>query len=118
MFSTITSPVFSELVIIIPDHLLTYLAQEVRFFETLRKMNEVRPFKLVFFLVDLDNDQGGRKRRSASLPLKSEELWRGWREAMDSEAARKSLPDFLDPPPTARIVQSRTFDWDLTFQPN
>lgn len=50
VFSTITSPIFSELVIIRSGHWIPYLPCEVALFQTLRKMHEVRPFELVFFL--------------------------------------------------------------------
>jgi len=110
VFSTITSPVFSELVIILSGREVTYLTQGVTLFETLRKMNEVRPFKLVFSLVDWDDDREGRKWMSAMAPLESNELRRGLREALDYVAGKGFL-DILDPPPTARIVRCRSFDW-------
>jgi len=83
-------------------------------------MNEIRPFNLVFSLVDWDNDREGRKGLSASVPLESDELLREWREAMGSATAKKGFFDFYDPLPTARIVRCRSFDWDsrLSFDPN
>jgi len=52
VFSTITSPVFSELpVIVLTDDAITYLPEDATLFETLGKMNQVRPFNLVFNLV-------------------------------------------------------------------
>ena len=47
-FSTIRSPTFSELVIVITNHELPNLPWDATMFETLRKMNEIRPFRLVF----------------------------------------------------------------------
>ena len=111
---------FSELVIIISGCTLTYLSQEITFFETLRKMNEIRPFKLVFFLVDWDNDREGGGVGVGLPPMESAELLREWSEAMDTAAARKGFLDFYDPPPTARIIRCRSFDQNnrLSFQPN
>jgi len=48
VFSTIMSPEFSELVVVLERDIATYLYLKVEFFETLGQMNEVRPFKLVF----------------------------------------------------------------------
>jgi len=103
--------VFFELVIIIPGHSLTHLVQDVTLFDTLRGINKLRPFKLVFLLVELDYDWDARKGLLASaLPLEPKELWGEWREAMDSEAAKGGFLDFLDQP-TARILRCPPFDW-------
>jgi len=48
VFSTITSPVFSELVVILGDTEIHHLPLDLTFFETLSTMNQVRPFKLMF----------------------------------------------------------------------
>jgi hypothetical protein len=62
------------------------------FFETLRTMNGVRPFKLVFLLVAPDQSR--------------EEARRKLEGAIDSLAAR-GLLDFLDSPPTIRSGRNR-----------
>jgi hypothetical protein len=49
VFSTITSPVFSELVIIIGAGAVAYLPSEFPLFETLRKMNTRRAFRIGVF---------------------------------------------------------------------
>ena len=48
VFSTITSPVFSEVVIVLWGYEIASLPSQVALFQTLRMMNEVRSFKLVF----------------------------------------------------------------------
>jgi len=95
VFSTITSPVFSELVIIIGNS-VTYLPQNVRFFETLRKMHEVRPFKLVF-LFEAPDHWNTRRRLAEALRL----------------VTTKGLVDFLNSPPAIRIAQSCYSEWDI-----
>jgi len=50
VFSTITSPVFSELAIVITADTLPYVSRDASLFETLRRMNGVKPFKPVFRL--------------------------------------------------------------------
>ena len=87
VFSTITSPVFSELVIVYTGIMVAYLPQEVALFETLRMMNVVRPFELVFLLEVSDSYQG-----KARLELE---------EALASATAN-GLLDFLYCPPTIR----------------
>jgi hypothetical protein len=84
--------VFSELIIIIGVNVVTSLPSEVRLFETLRRMNGLRPFKLVFLLVDPDSPPGEARRKLEG--------------ALDSVAA-KGLLDFLDSPPTIRSAQIR-----------
>lgn len=89
IFSTIVSPVFSELALILGNESLTYLPSDIMIFETLRAMNEVKPFKLVFFLV---------------VPIRLLGEARGKvTETLDSAAAR-GLLGFLDSPPTIRIA--------------
>jgi hypothetical protein len=87
IFSTITSPVLSELVIVHSGKLATALHHDVTLFETLRQMNEVRPFKLVFSL-EIPNPY-------LVVPLQK------LVEALDLATA-KGLLDFLDSPPTIR----------------
>jgi hypothetical protein len=88
VFSTITSPVFSELVIIPDCGAPAYLHREVTFFEALREMNEIRPFKLVFSLEGSEYPNWETLRRELT-------------EALGSATA-KGLFDFLDSPPTFR----------------
>jgi hypothetical protein len=89
-FLTITSVVFSELVLVIWYDQFTTLPSDVTFFKTLRMMNEVRPFRLVFSLqVHSPPASEGRLRLE---------------RAIDS-LAEKGLLDFLNSPTTIRVVQ-------------
>jgi hypothetical protein len=99
VLSTITSPVFSELVILTWGDIAARLPSEVRLFETLHAMNNVRPFKLVFLLMSSDSSLGEAQRELA--------------EALDLVAAR-GLFDFLDSTPTIRCGRFRD-GWDLSF---
>jgi hypothetical protein len=91
VFSTITSPVFSELVIVIGAGSVSDSRPAVELFEASRKMSQIRPFKLVFLIVDPDVFQ--------------EESRREWERDLYSVDARRLL-DFLDSPPTIRTVRS------------
>lgn len=85
MFSTITSPVFSELVIVLEGNPILYLPEELELVKTLRKMNEVKPFKLVF---------------SLEVPRLSK-----WQiVAVLDLVAVDGLFNFLDSPPTVRCA--------------
>jgi hypothetical protein len=95
IFATITSPAFSELVIIIEAVGVARLPSEVKLFETLRTMNGVRPFKLVFMLVVPDSSREETRRELAG--------------ALDSVTAR-GLLDFLGSPATFRSSRIRTRD--------
>ena len=94
VFSTITSPVFSELVILIRDDEAVRLLSEVTLFETLHTMNEIRPFKLVFLLI------GGAQRDSVG--------------ALDLAIARGFF-DFFDTPPTIPCGRFHNGWWDTSF---
>lgn len=48
VFSTITSPVFSKLVIVLEGGLVAYSDPRILLREGLRELNRVRPFKLTF----------------------------------------------------------------------
>jgi len=85
VFLTITSPVFSELVIVLTDYEIPRLPSDVTLFKALRTMKEVRSFKLVFLFDPLSQDHEGGRRRLV--------------EVLDLVNARGSL-DFLDFPPT------------------
>jgi hypothetical protein len=100
VFSTITSPVFSEFVIVVGADEATYLPLEVALFETLRTVNEVRPFKLVFLLVALDPFREETRQKLA--------------EALDSVTAGGIL-DFFDSPLTIRSGRSRERWSDTPF---
>jgi hypothetical protein len=96
MFSTITSPVFFELVIVVGADVAAYVPSDVTLFETLHTMHGVRPFKLVFLLGVMGE---GRLRLEG---------------ALDSVVAG-GLLDFLDSPPTIRNARSREHRWDRSF---
>ena len=81
-FSTITSPVFSEVVVVLAGREIR-LPQEVKLFKILRTMSEVRPFKLVFLL-----EGPGSHQRELVGTLES--------------ANAIGLLDFLDSPPIIR----------------
>jgi hypothetical protein len=89
VFLTITSSVFSELVIVLAGRAMPHLPKDVGLFETLRKMNGIRPFELVFVNYLSVQD---RYQREAQLELV---------QALDLVAAN-GLLDFLDSPPTIR----------------
>jgi len=84
VFSTITSPVFSEVVVVLEGRGV-WLPREVELFKILRTMSKIRPFKLVFLLEDPSSHPG--------------ELMR----ILDSENTSGFL-DFLDSPPTIRTA--------------
>lgn len=92
---TITSPVFSELIIAVPRSEVRLPWADTLFGE-LRMVNEVRPFKLVFLLGMSDFWEAQRELE----------------EALDW-VATDGLLDFLDSPPTIRIAQSRHYRWDF-----
>jgi len=94
IFSTITSSVFSELVIVITDKCSLYLPRE---FSLLRTMNEIIPFKLVFLLETSKPFQGKAQRELA-----------GALESMTANGLLDFL-DFLDSPPTTRIARPHEF---------
>ena len=84
VFSTITSPVFSEVVIVLWGYEIASLPSQVALFQTLRMMNEARPFKLVFFAEVSGFYMDEERRELAS--------------ALDS-VITKGLLDFLASPP-------------------
>ena len=89
VFSTITSPLFSKLVIIVQANGVACLPSELPLFETLHTMHKVKPFKLVFLLTGPDFLQ--------------EEVRRELAGALDSVTGR-GLLDFLASPPTIRVA--------------
>lgn len=89
-FSTITSSVFSELVIVLWYDQFTSLPSDVTFFKTLRTMNEVRRFRLAFLLqVHSPPTREGRSRLEGAV----------------ASLAEKGLLDFLNEPTAVRVVQ-------------
>ena len=88
VFSTITSPVFSELVIVLWGHEIAYLPSDVALFETLRTINGVRPFELVFMI--------------EGFGLYQEETRKELEGVLDSVTA-EGLLDFLGSPPNILI---------------
>ena len=94
VFSTITSPVFSELGLLIWDDEAVRLLSEVMLFETLHAMNKVRPFKLVFLLMGVA-------------------LWES-AGTLDL-AIERGFFDFFDSPPTIRYDRFRKGWWDAPF---
>jgi len=99
VFSTITSPAFSELVIVLERDETIDLLSDVGLFETLRRMNEVRPFTLVFL-------------------VKAEELYcrmTGVLEGLEDAilfATANGLLNFLDSRPVIRATGLRTPEWE------
>ena len=87
VFSTITSPLFSEVIIILEDSDISRLPPQMQFFEILRVMNRVRTFNLVFLLEVPDFFLGEARQKLIG--------------ALDLVAAR-GLLDFLKSPPTIR----------------
>ena len=96
VFSTITSPVFSELVIVLAEH-ITFLPRDATLFKTLCAMNEVWPFKLVLLF-----EVPGYPRR---------EVLRGSEEEALELMIAEGTFDFLDSSPTIRIARSRHDRW-------
>lgn len=88
-FLTITSPVFSELVIALrSDRFLRLLLDPISF-EVLRMMHQIRPFKLVFLLY-IYHPQGGE---------------RVFERALEAASA-EGLLNFLDSPPVFRFAKN------------
>ena len=67
MVSTITSPAFSEFIIVLDRNPMTYLPQELPLFKTLGKMYKIKPFKLVFSLKVSHLSQAGARREFAGV---------------------------------------------------
>ena len=101
VFSTITSPVFSEFVILTWGDTAVRLPSAVKFFKTLHAMNNVRPFILSFLLMSPDWCLREQRRELA--------------EALDLVAAR-GLFDFFDSPPTIHCGRSHNRWWDAAFR--
>ena len=103
-FSTITSPVFSELVIVFQGaYTISRLLSEFALFQTLRRMYEIRPFKLVFLLEGMSCLREDR--------LKMEGILRS--------VTMKGYLAFLESPPTIRLNEfhrewiSKVFGWNV-----
>lgn len=98
MFSTITSPVFSELTIVFAGYGMSHLPRDADLFATLRRMNEIRPFKLVLLLEVSGPPQEGALRKLT--------------ESLDSVTAA-GLLYFLGSPPIIRCARFRQQGWEL-----
>lgn len=96
VFSTITSPVFSEFVVVVEPHWLAHLLSHGTLFIALRAMNEVRPFKLAFLVLH---------RSALSLSWEARQVF----ERDVGSATAKGLFDFLSSPPTVRIAPRHPF---------
>ena len=91
VFSTITSPVFAEFVIVLDGRY--GLPHEAELLETLDRINDVRPFKLVFLLEVSDSLRDlARQKVTEMLEI----------------LTTRGLLNFLDSPPALRIA--RLFD--------
>ena len=94
-FLTITSPVFSELVVILRRDEIENLSADITFFHTWRRMNEIKRFKLVFLLEILGWPEGEREILEEAL----------------RSATAEGLLDFLDSPPTIRVESVILYEW-------
>ena len=93
VFSTIVSPVFSELVVILQGDDVADLPLYVKLFEMLRSMNETRPFELVFLIEDIGlYQEGGRQGK----------VRQEFAEALQWVTMEGHL-DFLESPPNIQI---------------
>ena len=93
VFSTITSPVFSELVIVLTGH-VDFSRWTVKLSGALRIINKVKRIKLVF---------------SLEAPSPSQWETQQLEEFLESMTAGGFL-DFLDSPPSIRIPRCRFYD--------
>lgn len=96
IFSTITSPVFSELVIAL-DRCETSLSWSFTMFRALHSMNGIRPFKLVFLLEDTNFVEARRELM----------------DALGSVVVKRIL-NFLGSQPTIRRGRPSRRGWDVT----
>ena len=93
-FRTITSPAFSELVVIPPYNKLDSLLSSTAFVEALRTMSLIRPFKLIFsvelwYTPWLGGPPSWEEQRAI--------------ETVVEKATAKGLLDFLSSPPTVQV---------------
>ena len=94
VFSTIVSPVFSELVIILQGGDVADLPLYLKaFFETLRSMNEARPFELAFLVEDFSPRPEEARHEEIRQDFAEALLW----------INREGLLDFLESPPNIQI---------------
>ena len=107
VFSTITSPIFSELVIVLPGEAVSYLLHQATLFQTLREMHKVRPFELVFSLDGPCSVQSGERWELVEARCLV-------KETLDYVAS-KGLFDCLSSPLTIRTVpRSRYYNWNFS----
>ena len=100
VFSTITSPVFSEFVVVVLAERFARLLFDGTVFDTLRTMHEVRPFELVFLILHVSG---------SSLP---QEDRRAFERDVESATAKGRL-DFLISLPKVRIAPPSPFPYKL-----
>ena len=84
LLSTVTSPVFSDVVIILQDTIIHTNFLQDSLFSAVRDMSKVRPFRLVFRLGKSSRDRERNRERLKSL--------------IEAEAARGGLGPLLHPP--------------------
>ena len=84
LLSTVTSPVFSDVVIILQDVMIHRNLSLDPLFRAVRDMYEVKPFRLVFRLGKSSRDRERNRERLKSL--------------IEAEAARGGLGPLLHPP--------------------
>jgi len=94
VLSSITSPAFHELVIVIDDKRIPLLCWDTAFFGSLRMMYKTRSFKLAFLAEVEDQHQAGGM----------EGVRQCLAEALGLVAAKGWL-DFLDSPPAVRTTR-------------
>ena len=107
MFSTIRSPVFSELAFDVRHYELARLSVDLAFFETLRQLNGIRSFNLVFMLCGVGPSPSPNN------------MLREFEKVLGSVTER-ALLDFLGSPPTVKDVRRivrppNNYRWDVTF---
>ena len=94
-FSTITSPSFSELLIVLREGEIKNLSPDTAFFHALRIIHEIKGFRLVFLLHILHWPLGERVALGRAL----------------ESAAAKGLFDSLDSPPIIRVEGVTHREW-------
>jgi len=90
LFSSIASPVFSELVLVIWYDQFALFPSQVALLEDLRTMNKLRPFKLEFLVRIWMREVGEMERKRFEGAVES--------------VITGSLLNFLESPPTVRVV--------------
>ena len=84
LLSTVASPVFSDVVIILQDDIVRSHFLRYKLFAAVRDMSKVKPFRLVFRLGKLSRDGEGDRERLKGL--------------IEAEAVKGRLGPLLHPP--------------------